>query len=580
MNQAEAVLPRVTAGEALDRVVRTLTERRPIDEVLQEILEQSRAMLDAAEAYVLLKAGERLVIRASVGLEIGDGGQNALPATVGLEGLAASTGTAVTSSDLASDPRHVDLFHRRRPVRSLLAVPLILRGVLLGVLVCTRLAPGRFADVERWWLEIFGGLIASVIASDQAYRNQERRARQAETLLALSTSADGDPISPRTVAEVARAFGQSACGILMADASQSTYRLLFRPADPAREVVQATLSAAECGALHEVVRTGQPLVSADIPATAGLRDLPFLEGGRRILASPIQVSGQNRGVVFVVSDRSQWLDGDDSAFLALLATRIGLLIEQGELRQRQIEIERQRAQTEARQEFLGVVSHELKTPVAVMRAYTELLLRRAEKAGRSSEVDILRRMSDQAERMLAMIEQLLDSRRLEGGLLTLEVGHFDLSELIRRVVHDVEVASRFHQIQVETPGRITIRADRRRIEEVVTNLLDNAIKYSPPGGTVRIRLTRETGADGEEYALLAVSDDGPGIPEQDRERIFERFYQAPARLHRGHAGLGLGLYISRELVRRHGGDVWVESQEGQGSTFYVRLPLAGPQPLD
>ncbi len=574
------MLERVTAGEALDRVVRTLTERRPIDEVLTEILAQSRAMLDAAETYVLLKSDRHLTVRASNGLVIGPGGKTEFPIEQGIEGIAAETGSAAISNDLANDPRHADPFCRPTPIRSMLAVPLILRGVLLGVLVSTRREPGRFADVERWWLEIFGGLIASVIASDQAYRSQERRARQAETLLALSSIDDEQPISRKMLTEIVRGFGNNRCGILLGEGDSSTFEVFCLGDVSSDAFIRTTLPASSLGPLASIVQTGRPLAYGDISKEPLLRDIALLGNGKSLIATPIQVSGQPRGVLFVASDNTDGLDSEDVAFLSLVAARIGLLIERGELRQRQREIEWQHAQTEARQEFLGIVSHELKTPVAVMRAYTELLLRRAEKAGRSSEIDLLRRMSDQAERMLAMIEQLLDSRRLEAGLLTLEISHFDLSELARKVAHDVEVAVRSHQITVETPGRTTIRADRRRIEEVITNLLDNAVKYSPPGSPVRVRITREGVGTQDESVLIAVSDEGPGVPKEDQGRIFERFYQAPRRLHKGRTGLGLGLYISRELARRHGGDIWLESEGGHGATFYVRLPVAGPPNFD
>ncbi|HVC34593.1 MAG TPA: GAF domain-containing sensor histidine kinase [Chloroflexota bacterium] len=580
MKQLNAMLERVTAGEALDRVVHTLTERRPLDEVLTEILSQSRAMLDASETYALLRSGEHLVVRASDGLVIGVGGQREFPLDHGIEGLAASTGNAVISNDLFHDPRHVDPFHRPAPIGSMLAVPLILRGVLLGVLASTRREPSRFADAERWWLEIFGGLIASVIASDQAYRYQERRARQAETLLALSSIEDEPPVSEQTLAEVARAFGNNRCGILLSHEGALSLHLLRRDDQSAGGFLTSDLSIESAGALAQVIQTGQPLSYANIQKEETLRGVFFLAGGRSLIAAPIQVSGQTSGALYVVSDNPDWLDGEDVAFLALVAARIGLLIERGELRRRQREIERQHAQTEARQEFLGIVSHELKTPVAVMRAYTELLLRRAEKGGRSGEIDVLRRMGDQAERMLAMIEQLLDSRRLEAGLLALEIGHFDFADLVRKVAHDVELTARSHQILVDAPRRATIRADRRRIEEVITNLLDNAVKYSPPGGAVRVRVGREAEGTHDESLLLSVSDDGPGVGSQDRSHVFERFYQAPGRLHKGRAGLGLGLYISRELARRHGGDVWLESERGRGAIFYVRLPVAGPPNLE
>ncbi|HVB97158.1 MAG TPA: GAF domain-containing sensor histidine kinase [Chloroflexota bacterium] len=574
------MLERVTAGEALDRVVRTLAERRPVDDVLVEILTQTRAMLDAAEAYVVLKTDQRLAMRAADGLQVGPAGRRIFDQSEGIEGIAARTAEAVISNDLPHDPRHVDFFDRSASVGSMIAVPLILRGVLLGVLVSTRRQPSRFADVERWWLEIFGGLVSSAIASDQAYRNQERRARRAETLLALSSLPEESPLSRTALAEVGRGFENSRCGILIRDDDATDCRLLTFCGQVPESFQEGTVALDTCGQLAGVLNSGRPYVAVDLQQDHALGKLPFCQAGRGLIATPIDAFGKTRGVLFVVSEQDGWLDDDDVSFLALVGARLGLLLERGELHHRQHEIERQQAQTEARQEFLGVVSHELKTPVAVMRAYAELLLRRAERAGRTTEIDVLRRMGDQAERMLSMIEQLLDSRRLEDGLLTLEVSHFDISELVRRVAHEFELTTVSHRIIVDTPGRLVILADRRRVEEVLNNLLDNAVKYSPSGGTIRVRLGRDQADSPRENVILTVSDDGPGVPERDQDRVFDRFYQAPGRLHKGHTGLGLGLYISRELVRRHGGDMWLQSPAGAGATFFVRLPVSGPPNLD
>jgi signal transduction histidine kinase len=179
-----------------------------------------------------------------------------------------------------------------------------------------------------------------------------------------------------------------------------------------------------------------------------------------------------------------------------------------------------------------------------------------------------------------MIEQLLDLRRLEAGLLALEISHFDLAEVVRRIAHDVQLTTVSHNIIVEA-DRTVIRADRRRIEEVVVNLLDNARKYSPAGGRIWVRVHPDLlQPSGRQSVILSVSDEGPGIPASERERIFERFYQGAGRLHKGRAGLGIGLYVSRELVRRHGGEIWASSEEGHGATFIVRLPVEGPPSAD
>lgn len=569
------MLERVTAGEALYRVIRSLTDRRQLNDILAEVLAQTRAMLDAAETYILLQVDHSLVVRASDGLVIGPRGRAQISDDEGIEGFTARTGEAVVAPSLRHDPRFADPFDRLEPVGSMLAVPMILRGRLLGVLVTTRHQSGRFAGVELWWLEVFAGLVASLIASDNAYRVQERRAMQAETLLALSAVDDAQPISPAVLAEIARAFASDRCGVLLREGDGRSYHhLAFR--EPEASATDNRLAPEQIGALADVAREGLPLASVAVADNPRLRNVPFLAGIQCLIAAPITGSGQPRGVIYVGCASPGWLDGD-AAFLELVATRLGLRIERSELHEREREIERQQAQMTARQEFLGIVSHELKTPVAVMRAYAELLTRRAERAGRTSDLDVLQRMTDQSERMLAMIEQLLDLRRLEAGLLTLEISHVDLGEVVRRLAHDVELATVSHQILVDAP-RTVISADRRRIEEVVTNLLDNAVKYSASGGRIWVRLHPDL-VD-PRSVILTVSDEGPGIPAIERDRVFERFYQAPGRLHKGRAGLGLGLYISRELVRRHGGDIWVTSEEGHGATFHVKLPREGPTTPD
>jgi len=575
MSETESIrLDRVTAGEALNRVIRTLTERRPLDDILAEVVSQTRAMLDASETYILLKFGEQLTVRASDGLILGSSSRGRLGIGEGIEGLSAKFGETIVAPNLGGDPRHVDPFNRAWPVGSMVSVPLVLRGNLLGVLVSTRRSTGRFAAVELWWLEVFGGLVASLIASDQAYRAQERRARQAEALLALSSDDEHPEVSGQTVAQIARALGYDRSGILLLDAGRTSYEHTAFSGVEVDPTFANHVTLADVAPLRDALPGDRSLTCRDVAADPALSHLSLLDGIHCLIAAPIRVTKELRGIVYVASDVDGLLDGDE-AFLELVATRIGLLLERAELRERHREIERQQVQMEARQEFLGIVSHELKTPVAVMQAYTELLLRRAERAGRASEIDILRRMNDQAERMLAMIEQLLDLRRLEAGLLTLEVSHFDLSETVRRLAHEVELASGSHRIHFETSGRILVRADRRRMEEVVTNLLDNAVKYSPSGSVIRVTLCRENPGTPDESALLKVTDEGPGVATEERERVFERFYQSSGHLHKGRTGLGLGLYISRELIRRHGGDVWL-ADGALGATFSVRLPVEGP----
>ena len=251
-------------------------------------------------------------------------------------------------------------------------------------------------------------------------------------------------------------------------------------------------------------------------------------------------------------------------------------VERADLAWRQLEISRQQAKQQARQEFLGIVSHELKTPVAGFKAYTELLLRKAEiDPQRASDLDVLGRMLDQSDRMLAMIEQLLDLQKIETGQLSLEISRFDLAELVRRVAENMQLTADNRKISFQGDSGLTVLADRRRIEEVVSNLMENAIKYSLSESRIDITVKGIRHSNhGPSEALVSVADQGIGIPKQDITRVFERFYQGRGKIHRGHVGLGLGLYITKEIVERHHGDIWAESEEGKGSTFHFTLPLA------
>ncbi len=231
-----------------------------------------------------------------------------------------------------------------------------------------------------------------------------------------------------------------------------------------------------------------------------------------------------------------------------------------------------------REDFLGLVAHELKTPVAVIKAYAELLeaqMADQELSGESRAAmrEVVVHIVDQAELMSMLIEEILDVQRVQLGKLPLEMSHRDLAELARSAAEEVAQATKTHTISVETPDVLPpVEADRRRIRQVLINLLENAVKYSDRGD-IQVEVRRDT-AGGRQMALLSVHDEGIGLDPGDLTRIFDRFVQASSGPVRGHAGLGLGLYVARQIARAHGGDVWAQSAgKGRGSTFKLRLPL-------
>lgn len=221
-------------------------------------------------------------------------------------------------------------------------------------------------------------------------------------------------------------------------------------------------------------------------------------------------------------------------------------------------------------EFLSIASHELKTPLTSLKGLAQITHRRLARAG-SAEVPHVQKMERAIGRMETLVNDLLDISRIESGKLALRLESADLKALCAQVI-DEQVAATERQIIFEAPeGPVEVEVDVDRIGQVLTNLLSNALKYSPEDSPVALSLAQS----GDEV-VLAVRDEGAGIPPAEQSHIFERFYRSPAVQVRSGSGvgLGLGLYITREIVERHGGRLWVESVADCGSTFYVALPLA------
>lgn len=232
----------------------------------------------------------------------------------------------------------------------------------------------------------------------------------------------------------------------------------------------------------------------------------------------------------------------------------------------------------ARDELIAVAAHELKTPLTTIAGYAQSLQLRVARQDSlpRRDRDTLRVIVGQARRVDRLIDSLLDLARLQGGLLAVEPGVVDLAGLARRVADDVALTAPRHTIAVEGPeAPLLVRGDALRLEQVLWNLLQNAIKYSPAGGPVTVTVDRR----GQE-AWLRVRDQGVGIPADVQGRLFQRPRRARGRGARPAPRAGIGLAVVHEIVRRHGGAVEVASVEGRGSTFTVRLPLAaqGPEP--
>jgi two-component system phosphate regulon sensor histidine kinase PhoR len=231
----------------------------------------------------------------------------------------------------------------------------------------------------------------------------------------------------------------------------------------------------------------------------------------------------------------------------------------------------ERALDEAKTEFVATVSHELRTPMAGIYGAAQTLLREDVEISAENRRMLLEIIANQAVRLTQITEEVLIASRLDRGELPVERERVDVVELAAETVeqmraHLPETTTVELELESELPQA---SADRDRLQQVLVNLLDNAIKYSPQGGQVTLALKAETDA-----VRISVIDPGLGIPPAEQQRVFEKFYRLDTQLTRAGGGTGLGLYITRELVRRMGGTIAVSSEPGVGSTFTVELPRA------
>jgi len=221
-----------------------------------------------------------------------------------------------------------------------------------------------------------------------------------------------------------------------------------------------------------------------------------------------------------------------------------------------------------REEFVANVSHELRTPLSLIKGYTETLLDGA-KDNPEVSLKFLQTIDRNAERLKLLIEDLLTISELESGRIRLHLQRVALRPLVGKLCEDFKPRADAREVTLvnEVPD-LTAKADSDRVQQVLSNLVDNALKYG--GGTGTVTLRGRTTTDGN--IELCVADNGPGIPEDARERIFERFYRLDKARSREQGGTGLGLSIVKHIIQSHGGKVWVESEIGKGSRFYFSLP--------
>jgi signal transduction histidine kinase len=232
------------------------------------------------------------------------------------------------------------------------------------------------------------------------------------------------------------------------------------------------------------------------------------------------------------------------------------------------DITQQKEEEARKDDFINIASHELKTPITSMKLYVNSLLFRIKEMNDNKTSAIVQNILHQTDRLHELVNDLLDVTRLHTGKLNFTREAFFINDVLQKAVNDLQMTTRHHKIIYQKNHLLKVHADKFRIEQVVINIITNAIKYSPPNTTITVTLKKK-----DNKAIVSIKDEGLGIIKEQQRKIFDRLYQVTEPKEKTFPGLGIGLYISKQIIKRHKGVIWVESEKGKGSTFFFSLPL-------
>ncbi len=450
----------------------------------------------------------------------------------------------------------------------------------------------RRVDGEfRWVLESgtprltpdgkFVGYIGSGVDITDRKQATERQRFLAEASQLLASSLDSSVVLT-TLAHLVVPYLADWCTVDLVDLleSETQYnRLAVSVANPEHDALALELQRTytsgkdDESVIASVIRTGQSvrheMISSEFRAALddGLQALGTQVGITSLMSVPLTARDQIFGVIsFATGWFGRTYTAGDLALVEDLARRASVAIDNAQLYR-----EAQEA-VKTREVFLSVASHELKTPLTSLSGNAQLLERRVLRESSLNERDrrALRVIVEQSARLQKMIEALLDISRLQNGQLSIQRAPMDLSALTRRIVEEMQPALERHTVVlVDSVESLQIMGDELRLEQVLQNLIQNAIKYSPKGGAVEIKLYRTA-----DHAGVAITDHGIGVPQSAIPQLFKRFYRAPNVSGGQISGIGVGLFVVKEIVTLHGGTIEIASVENEGSTFTIELPLA------
>jgi len=494
-------------------------------------------------------------------------------------GHVALSGQPEIVPNMEEDPRAVHVAGTPKEPETMMALPLVAKGTVLGVLAIYRPAHRTFYPEELELARLFVSQAASAVENARLYEEEQRRRRELAsvqaTAAAISAVLDRDALLRLITQKAAEVFDAPATSLMLWNEDQTALNIQASWGLSETYARQQRIPHQRVQAILQPNGSASPFVVPDLQrAPFGQLELVIREDLRSVLTAPLFVGGRLIGALNIYSKGQPRAFSDDDVELAcIFADQAAIAIENARLyAQIQQDVEDLRKLDELKSDFVAVVSHELRAPLTSIISYGETLLQGRVGHLVPQQQHAIEVICQSAHEQLRIVDDLLDLSRLEAGRMTLHVEEVPLASVVDEALQTavpMAESKKQHLVNQVSADLPLVRADPNRVRQILLNLITNGIKFTPAEG--RIAITAEVIAN---ELQVAVRDTGIGIAPEHQHLIFDKFTQVERPLTRQYPGAGLGLPIARLLVELHGGRIWVESAPGQGSTFYFTLPLA------
>ncbi|NWJ48424.1 MAG: GAF domain-containing protein [Chloroflexi bacterium] len=550
--------------QALAHASLAISSELDLTTVLQRIADTAREFANAQYAALGI-VNEQGIITSFITSGISPQDREQIgqpPRGHGLLGVLIKQGKAIRVRDIATDPRRSGFPPNHPVMTSLLGVPVSINDKIVGDLYMTdKRDANEFTPEDEWWLTLFARQAAVAMINARLYNKVERAHKRAEMLAemadVLNRTIDPEELFGQITQAACLLLELPAAALYVFEEKHNRFSLKAQVGlNP--ETCIHTFQASENSPAAKLLKANETI---SLHEKADLEHIqPFLDGVKpsAMLIAPIRQYSKINGVLEVYSATARRFTLEDKMLLETFATKAGLALEKAQLYRE-------------KERFLSMTAHDLRAPLAAIKMSAGLLETSLPPDLSPALLRLVANIRRNSERLNNLLSDLLDATRLEQGSIRLRVEPLEVVEAVAATAHTLTPLfdERSQKFSLEKPYQeYWVMADRRRLEQVMVNLLTNAIKYTSNGGKVTVGILVE-----EKWITIEVKDSGNGIPEEEMLHIFDRFYRRP--IHEQNdttSGTGLGLSIARSLVELHGGTIWVESEVGVGTSFFVKLP--------